>query len=188
MNVITRESRAAEAASMWKDQCHIRITAGDKSRHDIYDLLKKATSADEVDEIVGNKSWTRVTCNECDRDVNVAVQLGEEPDYESNTATICLECLQDALSMAGARTMNDVWSWEYKKQLLDELEFIKEERDQLREELKRAKDALRQVEWVYYGEDDELMECPWCEEWKESGHKPSCPRQLALGSAAEQEE
>jgi len=84
--------------------------------------------------------------------------------------------------------MNDVWSWEYKKQLLDELEFIKEERDQLREELKRAKDALRQVEWVYYGEDDELMECPWCEEWKENGHKPSCPRQLALGSAAEQEE
>ena len=53
-------------------------------------------SADEVNEIIGNESWLRITCDECGKGVDAAVQVGQEPDYESSTATICFGCLHAA--------------------------------------------------------------------------------------------
>ena len=41
----------------------------------------------------------------------------------------------------------------------------------------RAREALRQVEWVYHGE----WFCPWCHRVKRDGLAPDCPRQIALG-------
>src|SRR5690348_10271210 len=48
-----------------------------------------------VDEIIGNDSWTGLKCNECgDPDNDAVVQVGEEPDYESATAYLCLTCVE----------------------------------------------------------------------------------------------
>lgn len=51
---------------------------------------------DRAAEIIGNRSWTRNECDECGKDCDITVQLGQEPDYESSTAQICLTCLQVA--------------------------------------------------------------------------------------------
>lgn len=59
----------------------------------------KPTTEDEIAEIIGNRSWTENCCDECGKDVEVLVQLGREPDYESATANICLNCLQKAVKI-----------------------------------------------------------------------------------------
>jgi hypothetical protein len=57
-----------------------------------------ATPAD-VAEIIGNESWTRMTCGECKKDVTELVTIGDEPDYESQTASICIDCARKAASL-----------------------------------------------------------------------------------------
>lgn len=76
----------------------------DKSRKQILDELQtldtETCSKKEVDDIIGNESWTRGdTCNECKRPSDILIQVGEEPDYESRTASICPECLKAAMSL-----------------------------------------------------------------------------------------
>jgi len=44
-------------------------------------------SADEVDDIIGNSSFTTITCHACDKHVNAAAVL---PD----SSTLCLECVE----------------------------------------------------------------------------------------------
>jgi hypothetical protein len=61
-----------------------------------------ATAAD-VAAIIGNTTWVRPqTCDECRAVTWQAVQVGEEPDYESATAIICVHCLRAALNLLGA--------------------------------------------------------------------------------------
>jgi hypothetical protein len=62
-----------------------------------------ATSADVA--AAGAPGWVAPQrCDECGEESWDAVELGEPPDYESNTATICERCLMRALELIwGAR-------------------------------------------------------------------------------------
>jgi hypothetical protein len=63
--------------------------------------LEKATINDVTTAVGFNSSWVEEPkCHECNRIVDVAVELGEDPDYESHTATICVKCLRKAISIA----------------------------------------------------------------------------------------
>ncbi len=42
---------------------------------------------------------TKCNCNECGKNADIVVQLGQEPDYESATANICLDCLKRAVEI-----------------------------------------------------------------------------------------
>lgn len=101
MKFITRQIRANDAARAWNAQHW-----GSKDPHKIdigenLSSLGKTPSPDDVDETIGNGAWTTVPfCDECEKDSDLVVQLGEDPDYESNTAFICLECLRSALNGA----------------------------------------------------------------------------------------
>jgi len=73
-----------------------------------FEILKELKALDvetvtvkDVNEIMGNNynNWCKITCDECGKDVEAAVQIGEEPDYESSTAMICIPCLLKALSL-----------------------------------------------------------------------------------------
>ena len=105
MELITRQTRANQAAQRWHRQYGPRFpesTAfGDTEV--IYQrlvALGPTPNPDDVDRIIGNDSWTRLgECDECDQQKSVLVQVGEEPDYESHTATICVDCLQAALAL-----------------------------------------------------------------------------------------
>jgi hypothetical protein len=60
--------------------------------------VETATAAD-VEAIIGNRSWTIVPrCHGCGLGAELVVEVGEEPDYESSTATLCESCLRDALA------------------------------------------------------------------------------------------
>ena len=63
--------------------------------------VETATAAD-VEEIIGNDSWTVIDCDECGERVPAVVRVGYDPDYESSmnsTALVCADCLRRALSM-----------------------------------------------------------------------------------------
>lgn len=88
----------AAVAGRWKRQYFVggtwRTTRTGSSEH-IYQglvaLPATATAAD-VAAIIGNSSWVGHQCNECGEGADVAFQLGQEPDYESHTVTVCAVC------------------------------------------------------------------------------------------------
>jgi hypothetical protein len=62
--------------------------------------LIDTTDTERWKEAYGNSSFARNDCTECGNDVDITIEIGEEPDYESNTTWLCLECLQKAVKLA----------------------------------------------------------------------------------------
>lgn len=110
MKVITERALIRGVAAKWRRQYpQNRKTwraAVVPDTDTIYRLLsaldpETATSAD-VEQIVGNGSWTRMPkCDECQREgLAMLIEVGEERDYESATARLCLDCLHRAVATA----------------------------------------------------------------------------------------
>lgn len=59
----------------------------------------ETATIEDVKNVIGNYTWTDITCDECGKIVQAAVQVGEEPDYESKTAMICLPCSLNMLNL-----------------------------------------------------------------------------------------
>lgn len=49
----------------------------------------------------------RRRCNECNKPSDVVVQVGEEPNYESSTASLCPTCLRRALALVDSLAKAD---------------------------------------------------------------------------------
>lgn len=62
-------------------------------------LDKETATAADVAAIIGNESWTRLTCDECGKDTDAVLTVGQEPDYESHTASLCRSCVERAYSI-----------------------------------------------------------------------------------------
>tara|TARA_R110000744_G_scaffold10369_15_gene32432 strand:- start:379 stop:705 length:327 start_codon:yes stop_codon:yes gene_type:complete len=105
-NRITTKRDLIKAVSWRWDSVYSSYPATDPMRHvgEKLALLDKelATEAD-VANITGNERWTKLTCDECQQDVDNVIALGELSDYESNTASLCKECLNKAY-----RVMNNI--------------------------------------------------------------------------------
>jgi hypothetical protein len=103
MVLIEKKQLCKDIAIRWNEQYQYDYKRLPEMKR-IYDgllAMKGRKTPKKIAAIIGNDSWTRIRCHECKKDdVKVAVQLGEEPDYESSTATICVECLRDALRMS----------------------------------------------------------------------------------------
>jgi len=109
MKLITKVGKAQRAADHWY-KCYSSDGSywegsgyNDKrTRKEIHSqLLDLGThpSPDEVEAVIGNKSWTDCTCHECGKSVDELVQIGQELDYESMTAEVCFPCLKKAVKM-----------------------------------------------------------------------------------------
>ncbi|GAF67767.1 unnamed protein product [marine sediment metagenome] len=99
MKLITRQYLASIAEKEWR-KLHSHTKNPNNLR--ILEELKKLDKnpkPHDVDNIVGNMSWTcPPNCSECGESSAVIVEIGEKPDYESNTAWICKKCLTLALN------------------------------------------------------------------------------------------
>lgn len=100
MKVITQRDRILTVADRWRRQYSYKGVDQDK-----LDILKNlealdlaTCSAEDVDRVIGNNSWTCVDCNECEAKTDWVIVVGEEPDYESQTARLCRSCVQRAFS------------------------------------------------------------------------------------------
>lgn len=97
MRLITRKGLAPKVAARWKNNY---FKNGEwrygEDKKDIYLRLEGIglnPTPEEVNEAIGNSSWTDVRCDECGKYVDEVVQVGQEPDYDSCTANICKPCL-----------------------------------------------------------------------------------------------
>ena len=108
MKVITVRSLIRDVADRWDRQYppgH-KYTAPDKAAIGVRlrALDAETATAAEVDATIGNSSWTDTPrCDDCGaRGLAVVVQMGEPPDYESSTSSLCVPCLRAAME-AGER-------------------------------------------------------------------------------------
>ncbi len=91
MRVITTRKLIQGVAQHWRNQYP-------DSKMDIYEKLAaldaETATANDVNQIIGNGSWTRITCEECKNEVSEVVHFGE--DYD--TFCVCKECLTKAMT------------------------------------------------------------------------------------------
>lgn len=104
MKLMNERNQVREVASKWREQYGAGTYASDNRKRSVGDELAaldaETATADVVAEIIGNRSWVQMnTCHECGTETWDAVQVGEPPDYESHTATICGPCLRAALRL-----------------------------------------------------------------------------------------
>jgi len=106
MIIITKQEKIRNIAEAWKDQYYAdgKWLYGEDKRL-VYEALVKEQprTEKEITRIIGNNAWTENICDECGRDVEVLVALGEKPNWGSHTACICEECLQKALALIKRR-------------------------------------------------------------------------------------
>ena len=83
-----------------------------KGRRDSERLLEmavrlRAVVPDITDQqivgIIGEAAWALELCNHCDRRVTAVVQVGEEPDHDSATTSICIDCARRAVAALEAQ-------------------------------------------------------------------------------------
>ena len=108
MKIISRNQKANLAEDAWYKQYSNSsmwegsALSGGKTKREIHESLVSlgvCPTAEEVNSVIGNTSWTDCRCDECGKQVEKVVQLGQEPDYESSTANICFPCLKKAVNL-----------------------------------------------------------------------------------------
>lgn len=107
MKLINEKTEIESVAERWK-AAYCRDgdwrDYGGSSKEAIYLrllALPQNATAKDIASIIGNSSWAGPQqCHECgDEDAEAVVQIGQEPDYESATADICLSCLRKAVAL-----------------------------------------------------------------------------------------
>lgn len=100
INTVAERFKGQYFRAGWRDASFFRHRGtSPKLVHEQLVELGDDATGEQVAEIIGNSGWTRNECDECQREREVVVQLGEELSYESSTAKVCLECLARATSM-----------------------------------------------------------------------------------------
>ena len=98
--LVTRQSLANGVLGRWRSQ----YPPGYESKFNnldptgIEDDLSRLGSSpdpDNVDKVIGNGSWTRVTCDICEEAVDAAIVLG--PDFSETSVQVCESCLRKEL-------------------------------------------------------------------------------------------
>ncbi len=99
MKLITRQTRANEAADRWQGRYSYSPSA--QLTYDRLRSLGDNPDPDEVDSILGDEgAWTATPyCTECGVEGQSVVELGEPRDFESATVCLCKSCLTEALEL-----------------------------------------------------------------------------------------
>lgn len=99
-NVITKRELIERVAQTWREQYYDTNTHRwyDEAKERIYQRLAELQNptAEAIDAIIGNGSWTSLRCNACHED-REAIYCFDVTGGEYTTY-ICAECLQNALN------------------------------------------------------------------------------------------
>lgn len=100
MRLYTPKDSIATIAERWRRQYYHAASdtwynggVNKLSREDIYIKLQTVTTIEEIDELIGNDTWTTRMCAECREPVRTWIVLGER--YNSEYAQ-CLPCTEQA--------------------------------------------------------------------------------------------
>lgn len=106
MKPITIEEIARDVPARWRETYSRPYPTGlaftDERKERIADRLDELAdlTPDAIAEAIGNRSWTNISCDECEADgLASAVQVGPDDPYRNCTATLCPGCAAAALAM-----------------------------------------------------------------------------------------
>lgn len=102
MKLITERDSIKSAITSFIRQ-HGRVSYGADTRNinvgeELSKLDSDIVSAEEVNALI-DRDWVSKTCHDCGAKVKTVVQLGEDIDYESCTANVCIDCLKKAINL-----------------------------------------------------------------------------------------
>jgi hypothetical protein len=109
VRLVTIRTQLLSVVARWREQ-YARELAGETvicgRAADVLAKLQaldlNTATADDVANIIGNRSWAEPKqCDECGRESDRVVELGDEPDYESRTCNLCLVCVGLARELIG---------------------------------------------------------------------------------------
>jgi hypothetical protein len=98
MKIINKEDLIKNVSKNWNSQ-YAKSSDIDKILISKRLQEENPQTENEISNIIGNKSWTLNICNECNKDSDTTIILGQEPDYDSATSNICLDCINKALRL-----------------------------------------------------------------------------------------
>lgn len=102
MKLKTMRGQVRDVLKHWRANYGNGKHGADKQdiQHKLDALDVESATDKDVAAIIGNDSWARAReCHECGLETWKAVELGQPPDYESSTATICIDCLRKAVAL-----------------------------------------------------------------------------------------
>jgi len=106
LKLLTRQLGANSTAKKWFDTYFQNgfwrfDTAYAKRKQEVHESLVKlgeTPNPDDVDAVIGNKSWTSISCTSCRESCEEAILIGVV-DYDSHSAYICKPCCETAFKM-----------------------------------------------------------------------------------------
>ena len=101
MKIINERTLIADVAQRWAAQYPLEKKGiGEALRR----LDPETSLAEDVAKIIGHDGWTSVPqCSECARTIELVVELGELPDFDSHTVWLCSDCIAKAFHLVGGQ-------------------------------------------------------------------------------------
>ena len=106
MKLLTLEEVARGVPARWRAQYSRGYPTGagftDERKALIADLLDALDelTPDAIADIIGNRSWTNIECDNCGaEELPAAVTVGPDDPYSNRTSTICQTCAAAALAL-----------------------------------------------------------------------------------------
>ncbi len=118
MRIITKRDVIRGMRSRWRDQYGQRrddeVVGVGASRRSVKEIARDlerlnldTCDAAEIDAIIGNSSWTENRCDECKKDSDVLVHMGDEPDYDMRWLSLCPDCIAAAVALLASELCCD---------------------------------------------------------------------------------
>lgn len=104
MKLLTERAQVRAVIEYSRQQVAERT--GHKCDRALLEAFKKAAALDPETATAADVGVTQRACTECGHVGWDIVQLGEEPDYESDTAWICLACLRNAVALVESEALH----------------------------------------------------------------------------------
>jgi hypothetical protein len=101
MHLLLSRTMIATVAKRYAEQYPEGGASGPATRHEtreaLFNLDPATATAADVARIIGNKSWSYFSCDECAEYVEKAVSFNRE--YGSETWALCTSCLRAAAAL-----------------------------------------------------------------------------------------
>lgn len=93
--IITKAQVVADVPDTWARQYDTRVFRVSEEQKEITSKLRglpKGFTAGQVEEIIGNKSWTRILCEECEEEVEALAEFRSGERF----VHVCEVCIRKA--------------------------------------------------------------------------------------------
>ncbi len=107
MKVITRRDVIEEARREWlmrNSQRPVDAFFADRTfgqvRAALNALDPEAATIADFDAAIGVSNWARNSCDECGKEKEILIHLGDEPDHDAQWQRLCANCLCEAVGLA----------------------------------------------------------------------------------------